>query len=130
MTLNLPPTPGLIFAALISPTGHLLASVGENSVDAAIVSVLAQGAVAALSDLGQRSQLGDCGEVAATCQAGGLFILADRSGHLALLHHAHLASVDQLRQHARAMLAATVNPTPPTTSRRQSLMEALNVGPP
>ena len=128
--MNLPATPGLIYAALISPSGHLISSLGQNGVEPAISAVLAQGAMAALSDLSQRSQLGAATEIVTACEKGGILVISDASGHLVLFQHTHEASLEQLRLHGRAMLLAAMNPAQPKSQRRQSLMEALNAGPP
>jgi hypothetical protein len=130
VNLNLPATPGLLYAALISPSGHLLASLGQSVVDPAISAVLAQGAMAALSDLSQRSQAGNCTDITATCDNGGILVMSDPSGHVVLMQHAPGASLEHLRLHGRAMLVAAMNPPQAKPQGRQSLMEALNAAPP
>jgi hypothetical protein len=130
LNMNLPPTPGLIYAALISPTGHLLASVGQASVEAPVAAVLAQGAVAAAADLALRSHLGTCRELHAACDNGGLLMTSDASGQVALLQYAPGASLEQLRHVARAMLMPAPQQQTATPATRQSLMDALNAAPP
>ncbi|MDZ4287336.1 MAG: roadblock/LC7 domain-containing protein [Prosthecobacter sp.] len=131
MTLNLPPTPGLVYAALISPDGQLLAKLGQNNADPAIVAVLIQGAMAAVTDLGQRSQMGNCGEMIVNYQLGCLLVITGASGHLALFQYTPDASLPLLRQHGQSMLASAIGSVQPQeparTPNRQSLMDALNV---
>jgi hypothetical protein len=132
--IQLPATPGLVYAALISPTGDLLAKLGQTSVDSAIVAVLAQGAMAAMTDLGKRSQLGECGEMISSYPHGGICVVTELGGNHVVLQYTAEASLDQIRQFGRSMLApvaaTAAAPEAPRTITRQSLMDALNVGAP
>jgi hypothetical protein len=101
------------------------------------MTVLVQGAVAALSDLGKRAGAGPCAEVHVTFATGGLLVLATPDGRLAAFEYVPGASLDQLRAQGRSLLGAAT--TPPTASNptearrvsdRQSLMDALNAGAP
>jgi hypothetical protein len=47
-----------------------------------------------------------------------------------LLHYAAGASLEQLRNVARAMLTPSTQPQPANPASRQSLMDALNAAPP
>lgn len=106
---------------------------GRMEGDPTIAAVLAQAAMSAAIDLGQRSALGECQEIALTYAGGAVLATGTADGHILLFQHASDSPMDLLRQRARGVLAALDEPQEEMTAQTGSahgLMDALNAAQP
>lgn len=130
LNFDLSAIPGLRHAALVNPAGQITASYGQMEGDSTIAAVLAQAALSAAIDLGQRSAMGDCQEMTLTYPNSSLLVSATADGYLLLFQHAAETPLNLLRQQAREIFASleTTPPAPPPNTSR--LMDALNAAQP
>lgn len=100
-------------ALLISPDGHCRPLTGAPPSDPAVLGVLAQGALAALADLGLRSGQGPCLEINVTHAQGGTYLLPQADGGLVMLQYGPDLSLDEVRAAMRPLRMAAAPPPPP-----------------
>ena len=126
--LDLASLPGVRYAALISQEGSILDSVGDTGGDPLIGSILAHGTASAAGDLGMRSLLGTCAELAISYTAGGIFILLGTDGSFLLLEHSFEAPLDAIRVEGKRILSLPQEKKGTAADANDSLMDALNAG--
>jgi hypothetical protein len=132
LNLDSSSVPGLRYAALVNPAGQIMDNYGQIDGDPTIAAILIQGAMSAAIDLGQRSGIGECQELALTYSGGGILASTTADGHVLLFQHALDTSPESLRQKAREILAELEEPAQSVAApaASNSLMDALNVAQP